>query len=179
MTGSTIAAADEAAVSDSTPATCDQRSAAQHIKQARGTINAGLSKKNWRNGLKRSQHHRIRDHLDCLERAKDRKKIKRHQAERKARWRLFHAYRSIATQRGFSGEGYWLRWLVIPRWVVAAETNGYHGAGRWRATNPSSGACGPYQLNGHTSCDTSSAADKLRHHQVAAGLPRGSWEVGY
>lgn len=97
-----------------------------------------------------------------------------------------HAYRSIAVYRGFSGEGRFLRWLVIPAWVVEAETKRCSGYGdtlaagncRWTIANPS-GACGPYQLLGHTSCDTSSARDKLRHHEVAASLPRGSWEVGY
>jgi hypothetical protein len=96
-----------------------------------------------------------------------------------------HAYRSIAVYPGFVGEGRFLRWLVIPAWVVEAETSECGGldppdagACRWVIANPS-GACGPYQLLGHTSCDTSSAADKLRHHEVAAGLPRGSWAVGY
>lgn len=99
-----------------------------------------------------------------------------------------HAYRSIAVYPGLPGEGRFLRWLVIPAWVVEAETSECSAYGntlaagrcRWTIVNTSgSGACGPYQLLGHTSCDTSSPLDKLRHHEVAATLPRGSWEVGY
>lgn len=97
-----------------------------------------------------------------------------------------HDYRSIAVYPGLPGEGRFLRWLVIPAWVVEAETSECGGgtlaagACRWTIVNTSgSGACGPYQLLGHTSCDTSSPADKLRHHEVAASLPRGSWAVGY
>lgn len=101
---------------------------------------------------------------------------------------LQRRYRLLAVYPGFEGEGRFLRWLVIPSWVVAAETSECGGratareAGecRWLIVNTSgSGACGPYQLLGHTSCDTSSAADKMRHHEIAAGLPRGSWAVGY
>lgn len=57
------------------------------------------------------------------------------------------AYRQIAPYPGFSGEGYWLRWLPIPAYIVSCETNGYHGDGRWLAANPS-GANGPAQLLG-------------------------------
>jgi hypothetical protein len=90
--------------------------------------------------------------------------------------RLFErhvAYRSVTPFRGWSDEGYWLKWIAIPRWVMSEETercNALRGlaAGRcrWSIRNPSSGACGPYQFIGHTSCDASSAADKLRHHQT-------------
>lgn len=93
-------------------------------------------------------------------------------------FRTYRAYRQIARVPGLHEGDPYLRWLVIPAWVVAAETRGYYGEGRWHASNPS-GACGPYQLLGHTSCEVSDNADKLRMHRVAAGLPRGSWEVGY
>lgn len=107
--------------------------------------------------------------------AHDRKLLRRH-----------HDYRSVAPFRGWSDEGYWLRWLAVPRWVSDAETRQCdaqstglaRGHCRWTIINEI-GACGPYQLNAHTSCDTSSGADKLRHHRVAHSLPRGSWEVGY
>jgi hypothetical protein len=101
---------------------------------------------------------------------------------------LQREYRLLATYPGLPGEGRFLQWLVIPAWVVEAETSECSAYGdtlaagncRWTIVNTSgSGACGPYQLLGHTSCDTSSPADKMRHHEVAASLPRGSWAVGY
>lgn len=106
------------------------------------------------------------------------KKNPRYIKKLRDRFKLHKEYRKTTSFRGLRGEGYWLKWLSVPAWVVRAETNGYRGASRWRARNPS-GACGPYQLLGHTSCNTNSAKDKLRHHRVAAGLPRGSWAVGY
>lgn len=68
---------------------------------------------------------------------------------RDAKRRLYRhrAYRRIAPYRGFSGEGYWLRWLPIPRYIIECETNGYWGEGRWQAAN-GSGANGPAQLLG-------------------------------
>jgi hypothetical protein len=101
--------------------------------------------------------------------------------------KLQHRYREVATFPGFVGEGRFLRWLVIPSWVVEDETSECSRYGdtpqagecRWTIANPESGACGPYQLLDHTSCDTSTPQDKLRHHEVAASLPRGSWAVGY
>lgn len=157
---------------------CDGMTPAEHRGVARGIIRAAFAPKNWRDRepLEADQRSSLAAHTSCSDRPKRIAQFRRHKKEAFHLWR---SYRQIATEPGFKGEGKWLRWLVIPRWVVAAETSGYHGAGRWRATNPSSGACGPYQLNGHTSCDTSSARDKLRHHRVAGSLPRGSWEVGY
>lgn len=65
----------------------------------------------------------------------------------RASFGMWRAYRLIAPYRGFSGEGYWLRWLSVPRYIVECETNGYTGSGRWQALNPS-GAQGPAQLLG-------------------------------
>jgi hypothetical protein len=102
------------------------------------------------------------------------------------RW-LFNrhrAYRLVTPFRGFPDEGYWLKYLAVPRWVVEAETgncNSPHMTGRqrgrcrWGDVNTSSGACGPYQELGHIPCDS----PPLRHHQLAHSLPRGSWSVGY
>lgn len=59
----------------------------------------------------------------------------------------YREYRLIARIRGFRGEGEYLEWLPIPRYVVDCETNGSHGDGRWRARN-ASGAQGPAQLLG-------------------------------
>jgi hypothetical protein len=98
------------------------------------------------------------------------------------------AYRSVTPFRGWSDEGYWLKWLAIPRWVMHEETKGCERSGwsgrqigncRWTVRNPDSGACGPYQFIGHTSCDASSAEDKLRHHRTGHDVLRdegpGAW----
>lgn len=61
--------------------------------------------------------------------------------------KLQHRYRLVAPEPGFNGEGRFLRWLPIPRYIVECETNGYTGDGRWSAINPS-GAQGPAQLLG-------------------------------
>jgi hypothetical protein len=75
------------------------------------------------------------------------------------RWRV---YRSLTPYQGCSGGGKWLTHTAVPGYVVSHESGC-----EWGAVNPSSGACGPYQLNGWTSCDTSSWADKMRHHAMA------------
>lgn len=99
------------------------------------------------------------------------------------RFKTHVAYRSVTPFRGLSGEGYWLKWLATPAWVVRAETgdcNSIHnglarGRCRWADKNPTTGACGPYQENGHIPCDS----PPLAHHRLAHHLPRGSWSVGY
>jgi hypothetical protein len=99
------------------------------------------------------------------------------------RFKTHVAYRSVTPFRGLSGEGYWLKWLATPAWVVRAETgdcnsirNGLaRGRCRWADVNTSSGACGPYQELNHIPCDS----PPLRHHQLAHSLPPGSWAVGY
>jgi hypothetical protein len=99
--------------------------------------------------------------------------------------KLFHrhqAYRRVTPFRGIPGEGYWLRWLAVPAWVVRAETRscdrwlGTRAGGqcRWGIVNEI-GACGPYQLNGWIPC----GSPPLRHHRQAHALPRGSWAVGW
>lgn len=100
------------------------------------------------------------------------------------RFKTHVAYRSVTPFRGYGDEGYWLKWLAVPRWVVDRETSGcsrgdwtgrQRGHCRWVIKNPSSGACGPYQELDHIPCDS----PPLRHHQLAHSLPPGSWEVGY
>lgn len=76
------------------------------------------------------------------------------------RWRT---YRLLTPYSGCQGGGKWLRYTAVPGYVVDHESGC-----SWGAYNASSGACGPYQLNGWTSCDTSSWKDKMRHHKVAA-----------
>lgn len=99
------------------------------------------------------------------------------------RFRTHVAYRSVTPFRGLGGEGYWLRWLATPAWVVRAETSDCNiikngrarGRCRWGDVNTSSGACGPYQELDHIPCDS----PPLEHHRLAHHLPRGSWAVGY
>ena len=87
----------------------------------------------------------------------------RHIAKEKQRFERWRAYREVATYAGCPSGNKWLRYTSIPGSVVFRESGC-----SWTAVNSSSGACGPYQLLGWTSCDTSTYADKMRHHRMAA-----------
>lgn len=50
-------------------------------------------------------------------------------------FKTYRSYRKVATIRGYSGEGEYLEYLVVPRYVVDCETRGKHGVGRWHAAN--------------------------------------------
>lgn len=105
----------------------------------------------------------------------------------KRRWRsakhafYFHReYRQVAPYRGFSGEGYMLTWLSVPRYIVECEVSGFTGKGRWMAANPS-GAVGPAQLLGWGAPYPADTLDEqLEYWRIAAyvlsiqGL--GAWE---
>jgi hypothetical protein len=110
--------------------------------------------------------------------AKDRRLLHRHQA-----------YRRVTPFPGWGDEGYWLRWLAIPRPVADRETSACdgrstgaaRGACRWTITNTMSGACTVYQFIGHTSCRSTTWRDKLRlhrtgHHVLATEGP-GAWSA--
>lgn len=136
-----------------------------------GDLNAAVTQvfglKRWKHPPKRGARNWLDQEAACVPGgpalvAKQRKLFERHRA-----------YRLVTPYRGWSDEGYWLTWLAIPRWVMDAETSQCDalrglaaGRCRWTIRNSSSGACGPYQFIGHTSCDASSDADKLRHHQT-------------
>jgi hypothetical protein len=71
----------------------------------------------------------------------------------KRQFKLWQRYRRIAPEEGFVGEGKWLRWLPIPRYIVECETEGYGNVPgskgpRMSAVNASSGAEGAAQLLG-------------------------------
>jgi len=148
------------------------------VKEFSKTVKQTYRLKNWKNGPKKAAQKRVKKQLKCAASPKAKAKMKKILSEKKDFFKLYREYRKVATFPGLKEGDLWLTWLSVPAWVVRAETNGYYGQSRWYATNPS-GACGPYQLLGHTSCAINSAKDKLRHHIVAAGLPRGSWAVGY
>lgn len=85
------------------------------------------------------------------------------------RWRTYRLAVSVgpAPAGGFdgcSGGGRWLRYTSIPGEVVFRESGC-----SWTAYNPS-GACGPYQLLGWTSCATGTFEDKMRHHREAGHI---------
>lgn len=131
----------------STPGSCDSRSATFHAKSARVTIRAAFNRSKWRQQrpARPEQLFDIAQHRECLTYGKDRKALTRYKRGVKARFYEHRAYRRLAPYVGFRGEGYWLRWLPIPRYVVACETSGYSGESRWHARNPSS-AGGPAQV---------------------------------
>lgn len=87
---------------------------------------------------------------------------------------LYRRYRQVAPYRGFSEGDLWLKWLAVPSYIVACETRGYYGQGRWRATNGST--MGPYQFIGWpVPWPVDSARDKVAHHEMAAGLSLSNW----
>ena len=96
------------------------------------------------------------------------RRMKEIHAYRKALFARNRSYRRVAPYPGLRGEGYWLRHLAVPAYIVHCETNGYHGEGRWRAAN-GSGAVGPYQLLGWGApFPARTARQKLAHHRIAA-----------
>ena len=167
-------AAAQTEVGDPTPYTCDERSASTHIKQARQTIKAGWSRKNWRSGPKRSQMRNVKQHTRCLERGKDKKAIKRQVREATAKLRLYREYRRVATipcsARGaFYPDDHW--WSKSC-YIIACES-GFS----WNAANSSSSARGPYQMldTWDRPFPVRSLQDKLRHHISASKLGDSHW----
>lgn len=166
--GTGLAAAEDQDVStDSTPHTCDSRSAARHIKDARRTIDAGWSLKHWRHGPKKAQERRVQNHIGCLKRAKDRSGVQSYRAQKIKRLRLYRAYRAVATIRCQSGPyGFW----AIPCYIIECESHF-----SWSAYNPS-GARGAYQFLGWpVPWPVRSFRDKLAHHRMAAALSLSNW----
>lgn len=158
-----IGAADVSEVEvDATPNTCDERTVVWHHKQARQTIKAGWSLDNWKGGPKRAQGRAVKQHIACLDRRKDRDKIKVLVDRAGERLRRYRDYREVATVKCLGGRfGY----FAIPCSVVSCES-GYS----WSAENPS-GARGPYQFLGWSvPWPVRSFAHKLAHHRMAAYL---------
>lgn len=137
--------------------------------------------KHWRRGAKPAAVERLKAMSQCVPgsgrvMAKDRWLLHRHRD-----------YRMATPFRGYPDEGYWLKWLAIPRWVVGAETRQCDGEStglargrcRWVIRNPDSGACTVYQFIGHTSCRSTTWRDKLRLHRAAHQVLRdegpGAW----
>lgn len=90
-------------------------------------------------------------------------------------FKLYRSYRQIAPYRGFNEGDPYLEWLAIPAYIVACETNGYRGQGRWFAAN-ASGAVGPYQLLGWGApYPARTFKQKLANHRIAAGLSLSNW----
>lgn len=127
---------------DSTPWTCDEHTATWHYKEARQTINAGWARKNWRNGPKEAQRRQVMEHLKCLDRPKDRLKIRVYWSGKVKSFRSWRAYRLVAnTNCGFSHR---------PRFyytggAVSCGTIGCESGGNWRIVNHI-GAAGAYQI---------------------------------
>ena len=167
LSGVGVAAAQTDVPTDPTPATCDERSAATHIKQAQRTIKAGWARKHWRSGPKKSQGRAVKEHLRCLERGKDDKKVKTYLAEKKSALSMYRNYRRVTPYRCQSGlYGTW----AIPCYIIACES-GFS----WSAYNPS-GARGAYQFLGWpVPWPVNSFRDKVAHHRQAAALSLSNW----
>lgn len=125
-------------------------------------IRASLANRRWR------VKHPLRRVLVCPNQ-------KHYLAKQLERFRMYRRYRQVAPYRGLSEGDPWLKWLAVPAYVVACETRGYWGHGRWRARNPS-GAIGPYQfLDWPVPWPVDSVRDKLAHHRMAASLGLSNW----
>ncbi len=87
--------------------------------------------------------------------------------ERKHYFYLYRHYRQIAPYHCYGGrEGY----FSVPCYIIACESHG-----SWTAANPS-GAIGPYQLLGWGApWPARSFRDRVRHHEIAAGLSLSNW----
>lgn len=165
LTPVALAGGTTTSTTDRTPYTCDGKSARAHYKAATSTIDSGWNWRNWRQGPKQSQVRTVQDHLECLERAKDRSKIKGYLGEKAAALQSYREYRQLTPYRCQSGKyGTW----AIPCSIIECESHF-----SWGAYNPS-GASGPYQLLGWGApMPANTWARKLEHHRIAAGLWSG------
>ena len=100
----------------------------------------------------------------CQRSARSRRIVRFHWGRYRRHWEARRAAAAITPYPGPNGT----RW-AIPWGIVACESHG-----SWSAYNPS-GAAGPYQImamHGRP-FPVRSAADRLRHHQIAANLWAG------
>lgn len=104
--------------------------------------------------------------------AKHRPAMAKSWQDAKRRVYLEHDYRSIAPYPGYVGQGYWLRFLPIPRGYIDIETNGAFGDAKWEAFNlQGSGACGPAQLLGHGQpCPAMTDHERLTYWRITRSL---------
>lgn len=154
-------AQDETVPVDATPNTCDERTATAHYRAAHRTVKAGWAIKNWRDGPKSLQRLEVRDHISCLERRKDRDKVKNLVA---TAHRKLVRYRTLRSVTNYNCGGRW-SWWAIECYIISCES-GFS----WGAANPS-GAVGPYQLLGWGApFPVSGWSDKMRHHRIANSL---------
>jgi hypothetical protein len=129
-------------------------------------IKAGYDHKFWRHGPNLDRLTAARQQAICLS-ASSRKKVQRTFKAERSSFRTYRSYRHIATIPGFHEGDEYLEWLPIPRYIVACETQGLAGQGRWRAHNPDSAAQGPAQLNGwHAPENASTEKQKLKYWKV-------------
>ncbi len=96
----------------------------------------------------------------------DTKTLSKYHDKKKDLLSLYRRYRKAAPYAGFKGEGLWLTYLAVPRYIVSCETNGYSGEGRWHARN-ASGAQGPAQLLGWPAPNPAvTPEEKVRYWEV-------------
>jgi hypothetical protein len=168
-----IALAEDGNSIDPTPTTCDRYTNTYHVRSARKMVRAAWAERKWqdRTPVHNGQREVIRYHIDCLDLRKDQRAIGRTWAKQRKQFRLWRRYRRAAPFAGFQGEGRYLRFLAVPAYIVACETNGYSGEGRWYAANPSSGASGPAQLLGWGQpYPADSPSEKVRYWEIAASV---------
>lgn len=111
-----------------------------------------------------------RRRLGCAPSTSHRKAMKAEWQRDKAAFYVEVHYRHTAPFPGYSGQGYFLRYLAVPRWIVDCETNGLYGQEKWDALN-SSGAGGPAQLLGHGQPQPAeTAAERILYWKITADL---------
>jgi hypothetical protein len=120
----------------------------------------------------------------CLD-AAGKKKVAAYTQKRKVLFYRHREYRLIAPYPGLKGEGYWLRWLVVPAYVVRCEAPLWASSDGTRWTVRSfDGGLGPYQNTPWASgvpvpWPVHGWRDKMAHHRAARtilnsiGLTRG------
>lgn len=162
---------------------CDGLTSTQHASEARQIIKQGYAKKRYkeRHPLGEKTRSELELHISCSDHPDQLRDLREREKRDFFDWR---EYRKYTPYRGFSGEGPYLRWLAIPRFVVACETNGYRGRGRFTVRG---GGDGAYQIQpptwarwgGSKFAPTANLATPLEQAIVArrilAGQGPGAW----
>lgn len=178
------ASSEGAPMKEVTPLSCDGKPVDFHVERAHKLIDKGYAHSRYpdRSPISGEEKHALKDQKLCVlddTRRAGIAEYRDHKASAYEKYRKRRAFREKYTPYYF-GEPT-LRYVAIPPDIVRCETNGYYGADRWRAANPS-GAVGPYQLLGHGApypADT--AKERRQNHKIAAelyagGAGRSQWE---
>lgn len=176
----------DSSTEDTTPNTCDSHVVRFHKVKAKGLARATYAERKWQDQTpaKRGQHRWFRWHILCIYDPPTDHRLRAFKKKQKAAFYRWRAYRLVAPYRGFKGEGRWLRWLAIPKYVVQcesgdnlAEIRAWGFRNRWQVES-SDGGLATYQHTPWASgrpvpWPVRGYGDKLKHHQTAADMWAG------